>query len=97
MNSIVLVLCSLIDTLPLPTRSEKRSFPLLIRWFELNWAQIEPFLLLVQLRDATLEEINFPRQKADWVPPSGCSNVVRAKAQLRPYLKSSSSHTSFSN
>jgi hypothetical protein len=70
MNSIALVLCSLIEKLTVPTRSEKRSFPLLIRWFELNWARIEPFLPLVQLRDANFEAINFTRQKADWLPPS---------------------------
>jgi hypothetical protein len=68
MNSIALVLCSLIENLPLPTRSEKRSFPLLIHWFELNWAQIEPFLPYVQLRDANLEEINLARQRAESVP-----------------------------
>jgi hypothetical protein len=50
---------------PLPMRSEKRSFPLMIRWFEQQWSHIEAFLPLVQLLDVNLEEINFARERAE--------------------------------
>jgi hypothetical protein len=68
MKNIAFALCNLIKILPLPTRSERRSFPLLIRWFELNRSHIEPSLPLVQLRDANFEEINFARQKEESIP-----------------------------
>jgi hypothetical protein len=67
LTSIACILCSLIETLPLLTRSEKRSYPLLIRWFERYWSEIEPFLPLIQLCDANKEVINFERERKETI------------------------------
>jgi hypothetical protein len=47
------------------TRSERRSFPLLVRWFERHWPQIGPALQLIALCDADGEPINFAREKRE--------------------------------
>jgi hypothetical protein len=63
--SVANVLCTIIETLPLPTRSEKRSYPLLLRWFEVHWALIEPWLPLFSLRDEHGKIINFERERME--------------------------------
>jgi hypothetical protein len=68
LSSVATVLCSLIETFPLPTRSEKRSFPLLIRWFEQNWTEIAPFLPLINLCTESFEVINFARERLEIQP-----------------------------
>jgi hypothetical protein len=65
--SIATVLCSLVETIPLLTRSEKRSYPLLVRWFEQNWAEIEPFFALIHLHDEEMEPINFERERHETI------------------------------
>jgi hypothetical protein len=57
------VLCSLAPTLPLLTRSERRSYPLLLRWFEQNWSQIAPYFSGIHLRDSDGEIIIFERER----------------------------------
>ena len=57
LHSIAIVLVSLLD-LPLLTRSENRSFPLMIRWFAKNWSKIEPVLPSIHLLDNSMNTIN---------------------------------------
>jgi hypothetical protein len=65
LTSIALLLCSMNESLPLLSRSERRSFPLLIRWFETNWSGVEPFLPAFSLRDENGEVINFERERKE--------------------------------
>jgi hypothetical protein len=60
--SIAMILCNFIDSLEMPGRNEKRSFPLLIRWFSDNWSQIGPLLSAIDLRDERDSLINFDRE-----------------------------------
>jgi hypothetical protein len=63
--SVASVLCSLVEPLPLPSRTERRSFPLLIRWFRDNWAAIRPVFPLIHLCDDSRSVINFQRERRE--------------------------------
>jgi hypothetical protein len=63
--SVVTVLCGLFDSLPQLTRSEKRSYPLLVRWFDGNWSAIAPLLPFIHLRDFDDAPIDFERERVD--------------------------------
>jgi hypothetical protein len=65
--SVAAVLCSLVETLPVLTRSEKRSYPLLVRWFEQNWGEIEPFFALIHLRDERMDVVDFERERHETI------------------------------
>jgi hypothetical protein len=65
LETVALILCSLNNQLPVPTRSERRSFALMIRWFETYWAKLEPILPLVALRDEFDEVINLKREQQE--------------------------------
>jgi hypothetical protein len=65
LQSIAHILCGLTGALSPPSRSEKRSFPLMIRWFDVNWATIGPWMTLIDLRDEHANVINFKRERAE--------------------------------
>jgi hypothetical protein len=47
------------------SRDAHRSFPVLIKWFQDNWQQIEPILPLITLMDADEKVINYERELQD--------------------------------
>jgi hypothetical protein len=65
LRSIANILSGFIEALQPPSRSEKRSFPLMIRWFDVNWATIGPWIPLVHLRDSQMDIVNFTRERGD--------------------------------
>lgn len=56
------VIVAMMAEIPPPPRQAKRSFPLLIQWFRMNWNVLYPYLLLVELRDSTGCVINAQRE-----------------------------------
>lgn len=62
--SISIILSSLVK-IQQPTRDEKRSFPLLLNWYSLNWHLIEPCLHMINLRDSSNQIINGRRELYD--------------------------------
>jgi hypothetical protein len=65
LTSVACILCSLNESLSIITRSHRRSFPLLILWFEENWTMIEHVLPLVALCDESEVPINFLRERQE--------------------------------
>lgn len=59
--SISIILSSIIK-IQQPTRDERRSFPLLLNWFSLNWMLIEPLLPIINLRDSSDQIIDGRRE-----------------------------------
>ena len=57
LNSIAEILKQIVQLPPL-TRHEKRSYPLLIRWFEKNWNTIRPIIPYITLLDSNFIPIN---------------------------------------
>jgi hypothetical protein len=50
--------------MPRISRDAKRSYPVLIKWFQDNWVEVEPIMPLIALRDETEEIINHRRERA---------------------------------
>jgi hypothetical protein len=59
--SVALILshCFGIQSIP---RDARRSYPVLIKWFQDNWNEIRPVLPLIALRDDDNRVINFERE-----------------------------------
>ena len=55
--------------LPPLTRNQKRSYPLLIKWFCINWDQIQPVLQYIYLFDDNLMEISSNSQISSLILP----------------------------
>lgn len=50
LGSIAIVAATLVGISP-PSRAARRSFVLMIKWFQDNWSTLFPVLLVIQLRD----------------------------------------------
>jgi hypothetical protein len=64
LDSISRVLSTLVRIAP-PSYHIRRSFRLLINWYESNWASIEPILPMIQLRDEHNDIIDGNREILD--------------------------------
>ena len=61
--SVARIIASIIPINPI-SRNEKRSFPILIRWYETNWTAIQTVIGSIQLLDKHMIPINMEMQKA---------------------------------
>lgn len=60
--SIATILSTLLPQVKEPSRTEKRSFVLLMKWFKENWELIFPVLPFIQLRDENKKVIDGQRE-----------------------------------
>lgn len=60
--SVAIIIQQIIKSTSL-SRNEKRSFPLLIRWFERNWNSIESVLSSIRLLDVNFHSIDAASEK----------------------------------
>jgi hypothetical protein len=51
-----------------PSRDTKRSFSLMLTWFRDHWAEVMPYLPLMQLRDTDDRPIDMAREIGDRRP-----------------------------
>jgi hypothetical protein len=63
--------------IPMPSRATRRSFPVLLMWFQENWAAIEPHISMFRFLDDEEKSIDNDREGHDiGIPrnfPSECS------------------------
>ncbi|OHT10195.1 hypothetical protein TRFO_20568 [Tritrichomonas foetus] len=62
--SIATVLISIYN-LPKVSRPHRRSFPLLVKWFDDNWEKIQPIISKISLLDKERVPINSQREMCD--------------------------------
>jgi hypothetical protein len=66
--SSIATLAAVVARVKAPTREMKRSFLLMITWFRDNWADVMPYLPLMQLRDGDDRPIDMTREINDRRP-----------------------------
>jgi hypothetical protein len=64
----VATLAAVVARIKVPSRDTKRSFPLMVAWFRDNWAEVLPYLPLMQLRDTDDRPIDMAREIDDRQP-----------------------------
>jgi hypothetical protein len=64
LRSIAAIICHLVG-IARPSRDMHRSYPLMVKWFAENWAEVSPCLNVVQLMDAEERAIDGSREMAE--------------------------------